>query len=1382
MKHLKIPSLRLPKPINVHGYDGNSQQPVTHAVRLCFHLNDRAFYNTPFIIVDIGQTDVIIGRRFFDRHDIGIDCRGRQLVWPNNIPPYHSGRKLIYLDPLILSPKCLTQPDRGHQADAERRDRNLQLDEKRREDGRQAGILVLNKKLMSAINQLEYKIDQNLVSQDPIPPPIVDHDSDGDSGYISDERNAPPRRTAHTRKNHRGSGISHQPIYESEEPPSFLRPEYHERRAEEAMAPEIKTLRRTNYRDRITHAESQEKAYTIMNQALRGTFSPSLQKTRKRAPLDMKGIAISVISGNNMRYTLRRNDVELGSVSFYEINTTLDERRQELEEETRASEIKMPKEYAKYAPLASKIRSNELPPRRKYDHKIELTGDINNLRLSPLYKMSTEELEVVKQYLQDNLDKGFIEPSTAAWAAPVMFVRKKDGSLRFCIDFRALNDITKKNKYPIPLMEETLARISRAKIFTKLDIRQAFHRIRMDADSEELTSFRTRYGQYKCKVLPFGLTNGPATFQHYMNDVLFEYLDNFCTAYMDDILIFSEDPLEHQAHVEKVLQRLQSAGLQIDLKKCEWNVTSTKYLGFVITTSGIRADPDKLSVIHEWQYPKTVKGVQSYLGFCNFYRRFIRDYGRIAKPLTELSKNGVVFRFTPECERAFDQLKECLLSDTVLRYYDQDLKCKIETDASDGVVAGVLSQLHPDGWHPVAFFSKTMSKAELNYEVHDKEMLAIIKSMKNWRPELLGQDKFQVITDHKSLEYFMSTKELTGRQARWAEALSQYDFMISYRPGKENAAADALSRREQDVTPQDKIKAENRTCTLLHADQIDPEVLRDCGIPINEIDISPVEDESELEDDLFIIDRLLQANRTNKSLELSRERARRDPTSGLTLDDGLLMYQGRLVIPVDGTLTTDLIREAHEQISMAHPGRDKTYKALRSRYYWPGMIQMIARYIRNCHACQRSHVPRDKTPGLLHPLPVPDQLWQHLTMDFKSFPPDKNGYDALFVVIDRLGKKAISVPCHKTCTARDLAQIYLTHVYRHHGTPESIVSDRGPQFISDFWNEFCRILGIKVKLSTADKASTDGQTEIMNQYIDQRLRPYLDYYQDNWSQMMPMMDHAQLTLVQESIGMSPFKLLHGYEARTSFDWNTPAPHTPTETLNREAAIEIVKDMDKAREIAKSHMQQAQARQAIQANKSRRSVDFTKGDYAYLHLKSWETERPSKKLDDQRGGPYLITDTPGHSFKLQLPDNAKIHDVHPPERLRKAAMDPLPGQRNEEQGPIVFKGEDEWEVEKFLGSKIHYGRVFYRVDWKNRDPDYEWWPAGDFKYAPHLMRNYHAANPTRAGPARSMQRWIELYDSGEDEYEYENDEKPVNPEKGLSNAQLRRARKGSRGHH
>jgi hypothetical protein len=240
-------------------------------------------------------------------------------------------------------------------------------------------------------------------------------------------------------------------------------------------------------------------------------------------------------------------------------------------------------------------------------------------------------------------------------------------------------------------MEETLARVSRAKIFTKLDIRQAFHRIRISEEAEELTSFRTRYGQYKCKVLPFGLTNGPATFQHYMNDVLFDYLDDFCSVYMDDILIYSEDPLEHETHVKKVLQRLRDAGLQIDVKKCEWHVTETKYLGFIVTTEGLRVDPEKVAILEKWQYPETVKGIQSFLGFTNFYRRFIREYGRIAKPLLRLTRTNVPWSFDQECREAFDKIKELVMSDTVLRYYNPALKSIIKTDTLDRIITGIFS-------------------------------------------------------------------------------------------------------------------------------------------------------------------------------------------------------------------------------------------------------------------------------------------------------------------------------------------------------------------------------------------------------------------------------------------------------------------------------------------------------------------------------------------------------------------------------------------------------------------------------------------------------------------------------------------------------------------
>ena len=405
--------------------------------------------------------------------------------------------------------------------------------------------------------------------------------------------------------------------------------------------------------------------------------------------------------------------------------------------------------------MFSKEASNVLPPHRSYDHKIQIDNPekLGSLGYSPLYHQSTQELQEIKRFLEENLARDFIVPSQAPHASPTLFVKKPNGGLRFCIDFRKLNNLTRKDRYPIPLIEETLDRLARAKVYTKLDIRQAFHRIRMHPDSEELTTFRTRYGAYKCKVLWEGLTNGPATYQRYMNDVLFDYLDVFCTAYLDDIIIYSEDPLQHTEHVRKVLERLRKAGLQADIKKSEFRVTRTKFLGFIVSTKGIEIDPSKIEVIKDWKEPTTVKGVQSFLGFCNYHRRFIPTYGRIARPLHLLTRKGVVLKWTPECQEAFDQLRSLVLSAPILRHYRPDFKTMVETDASNGVVAGVLSQQDWETglWHPVAFFSKTMQPAELNYDIHDKEMLAIVRSLEQWRAELESlqvEDPFSIYSDY----------------------------------------------------------------------------------------------------------------------------------------------------------------------------------------------------------------------------------------------------------------------------------------------------------------------------------------------------------------------------------------------------------------------------------------------------------------------------------------------------------------------------------------------------------------------------------------------------------------------------------------------------------
>jgi len=1120
-------------------------------------------------------------------------------------------------------------------------------------------------------------------------------------------------------------------------------------RRDQAMDNQIRILRRPRAG---TYKQRHREALDHMNKELlkpedeKSLFEDTPLATRGGAPRRTYAIDLALIGGTGFHLGMRRKENEFFTTSLYEIDRIIEDKmvpqdsgQEEPEEEMLWRTV--PREYHDLIQVFSKNESNKLPPHRIYDHKIELEKDVP-MGYHPLYHQTIEELQTLKEYLRENLDRGFIEHSSAPFASPILFVKKPSGGLRFCIDYRKLNEITKKDRYPLPLLDETLARISRAKIFTKLDIRQAFHRVRMDPASEELTTFRTRYGQYKCKVLPFGLTNGPATYQRYMNDVLFEYLDDFCTAYLDDIIIYSEDVAEHELHVRKVLQKLQEAGLQVDIKKCEFSVTRTKYLGFIISTAGIEVDPEKVAAIKKWQFPKSVKGVQAFLGFCNFYRRFISGYGTIAKPLNQCTRRDQVFDFDDKCQAAFRQLQEALTTAPILVHYHPERESMLETDASDGVVAGVLSQRQLDGlWRPVAYFSKTMIPAECNYTIHDKEMLAIIRAFEEWRAELEGlAEPLKVYSDHKALEYFMTKKSLSARQARWAELLSHYHFKIEYHSAAKNQKADALTRREGDIRQQDALKKEHREQVMLPPRNLSPHLQEE--LAKTRMLVAPVELLPETES-VLITDRILQANRTNEDLQELRNKAVAGGEETYSLKDGVLFAKGRLVVPDQDDLRMLIIREIHDQKSTAHPGRKKTIRVLRDRYYWKGITGDAERYIRNCHTCRRSHVPRDKAPGLLHPLPIPSRPWQHISMDFKSFPTSKRGYDAILVIVDRLGKRPISVPCHKTTTARDLAMLFVTHIWRYYGPPDTIVSDRGPQFISSFWKEFCSILGIKLKLSTAEQPQTDGQTEIVNQYIDQRLRPFVNYYQDNWDELLPIVDFAQASLPHEAIGQSSFQTEMAFEPRTSFDWkDIQATASASERLNRQEAQAYGRRIQEAWELARSDMRLAQERYSKQANKHRRLVDFGVGDKVWVFTKGWRTERPSKKLDYQQAGPYEIIEQEGHSFRLQLPPNIKVHPVFHASKLRRDSDDPLPGQQLAEGLPIIVEGDQEWEIEKILGVRVVRKQLRYRVQWVGFDIDPDEYLPEDLNHAPMALRSFHEAYPEKPGPPKNLDYWLD----------------------------------------
>ena len=391
---------------------------------------------------------------------------------------------------------------------------------------------------------------------------------------------------------------------------------------------------------------------------------------------------------------------------------------------------KLPQQYWEFAEIFSKKASDQLPLHKdKVNHDIILKNE-KNLTLSSLYSMSLKQLKLVKTYLKDHLKKGFIVLSDASYASSVLFAKKPEGGWRFCVNYWKLNAITKKDKYPLPLIEETLARLVRVKVFTKLNVRQAFYRIRMKESVEDLTTFQTRYRFYKYKVLPFNLCNSPASFQRYINDILFNYLNDFCTVYVNNILIYSDNLLKHDTQVKKVLQRLKEAELQADIKKSEFSVQSIKFLSFIISTEGIAMNSEKVTVVKNWSISKSVKEIQFFLSFCNFYCNSLKKWDQVIRSLTKLTAKRAWHTLEELEIQAFEKVKELVLSDAVWVHYSSYAEIRMKTDASDEVVARVLTQLQKDEkWKSAAYFSKTMSPEEMRYEIHDKEMLTVVRAL-----------------------------------------------------------------------------------------------------------------------------------------------------------------------------------------------------------------------------------------------------------------------------------------------------------------------------------------------------------------------------------------------------------------------------------------------------------------------------------------------------------------------------------------------------------------------------------------------------------------------------------------------------------------------------
>ena len=1123
------------------------------------------------------------------------------------------------------------------------------------------------------------------------------------------------------------------------------------------VVPELKvptpvaTKPKSLIQDRMTRQQwdefFEELKQPITNKQQVLTPSPPLQQSKH-------GPRICAIGAVPFSMLSKKKDYEVFSISMKDIEA----HRQNQDKEETDPRLVLPKEFHDYLDVFSKSSSDTLPPSRNQDCKIKLKPGMLLPRAEPLRRLSTEELDLVEDYIKKNLAKGFIEPSTFEYSSPILFVKKPGGGLRLCIDYRGLNAVTQRDCYPLPLIDETLSRLTKARVFSKLDIRQAFHRLRMATEEDEnLTTFATRFGNYKYKIMPFGLCNAPSTFQRFMNDSFLDMLDRFVSIYLDDILIYSRNKKEHRKHIQQVLQRLRDIGLNADIDKCEFFVEEVKYLGLIITTSGIKMDPAKVEAIKNWETPRNgdIKAVRRFLGFVNFYRRFIKNFGRISGPLYRLLRKDAL-PWDKTCTNAFIMLKEAVSSDQVCAHFRPELQSFVECDASDSVVAGVLSQKDELGvLRPVAFFSTTMLPAERNYAIYDKELLAIVKSFEHFRPELQSTPPdlpTQVLSDHEALRTFMTNKQLSRRQARWEEFLSAFNFQIVYRKGAANKKADALTRRDPGPRASED---PNMFRTILPPEKLAPKLQSQSQVSqLSQSQLAPVDITEDQAPPSDLPTRIRTANKGDTTFDNIREAISQDGDTKkryeagyklalCSVEDGVLLVREKMAIPQ--SMITEAIQTVHESKETGHPGAVKTIQFLASHYYFPGLGMTVRQFVSNCHVCRRAKPRHEKPNGLLHPLPAPERPNLDYTMDFvvdlpESGPEKSN---AILVVVDRLSKLKTLIPCRfgeGETNATAVADLLYRHVWCKFGLPRSIVSDRDVRFDSLVWKALTKKLGIEATMSTAYHPQSDGQTEVANREINTYLRTFVNYQQNDWTHILPASEFAVNNRKSIATGYSPFELVYGYAPRTSIEPLKELEHkgergaqTAYQDLQQRRAEEKASQFKELWDTAKENMEKAQEHMSAQANKHRNPDPLKVGDQVWLNAKNIRTERPSKKLDNKFYGPFPIIAQKGTSYELQLPTTMNIHPVFHPSLLSLHPDSPLEGQRFPDPDPIIIDNEPEWEVKEILDVRRIRGKLKTRVSWYGYTEDYTWYPIEFFENAQDALEEFYEKNPTKQRP-------------------------------------------------
>jgi len=858
------------------------------------------------------------------------------------------------------------------------------------------------------------------------------------------------------------------------------------------------------------------------------------------------------------------------------------------------------------------------------EHDID-TGEARPIKQSPR-RPPLAAREAEDEILNDMLKTGVIEPSNSPWASPVCLVKKKDGSYRFCIDYRKVNAVSKRDAFPVPDIHDALDSLRGARYFATLDLLSGYWQLGMTERAKQRSAFCTRRGLFHFTRMPFGLAGAPASFCRLMNTALSDLLWVICLCYLDDIIIYARTQRELLQRLNAVLNRLREVGLKIKPSKCALFKTQIQFLGHLVSYDGVEPLPDKLQAIVDWPTPHCLRDVRAFYGLASYYRRFVKNFATIAEPLTRLTRKGCTFVWADEAQEAFLRLKSALVDAATLAFPQPDLPCILDSDASDVAIGAVLSQVINGEERPIAFFSRVLNPAQRNYCPTRRELLAVVAALQHFRHYLLGN---QVVlrTDHHSLKWLNTFKRPEGIMARWIETLAEYDYTIEHRPGRLHCNADSVSRplckqcwgKQSKIPWVDELEAADEITEPLSVRTVtfspsisDPEMTK---LQADDATLGPVILALTHGSDLTV-DELRSLPLDSRNLYSQRPMVH--------LLNGVLVRQDgtttQLVVPT--SLRKQLFNHIHSGPLSAHLATERTLAQLRQLYYWPGMKRDVTDWHMQCHQCAQSRGPPSRPHGKLTKVLTGAPL-DIVAIDVLSgLPSSSDGSKYLLVVTDYFTKWCEAYPLPDAEASTCMQALY-NGFFSRFGFPRQLHSDQGKNFESKLFSEICKLTGITKTRTTPFHPRSDGQTERMNRTILQMLRACIHDNPSSWPDRITAILSAYRMTIHKTTGLTPNKAMLGREVLLPVALLAKPPDEPVE-ITTSFAHTFRDNMRQAHEQIRHSTSSVAKTQKTYFDRHVKGLHFGLGQLVWLYWPRPPQRHMYRKLQWLWTGPWRIT--------------------------------------------------------------------------------------------------------------------------------------------------------------